>query len=143
MDVNDDFLFTQSLSYFENSLSGNDTQNTEPTIQLEYDANDFQASINYLNGNIKKLMYNQTRQFKQLSQQISQQQLTNQPQSSFNQQQSNTQQVDLTDNVSIYLNYSLRPLLETISKDPIRFAKLQTKITQIVIEELETNSKSE
>lgn len=145
----EEMLFTQSLTYFENSginqngnenSTDNDLQSTSDYTHHVYENGDQNVSLlnglHSLNDSVKRLVNQQQQQskhFVKLSQFISDQQ-SNQLASQSDQAKS----VNLTDKVSIFLEYSLRPLLETVSNDPIKFAKLQTKITQVVIDELES-----
>lgn len=145
----EEMLFTQSMTYFENSVLNNnngnksnadsDQQNSSDFNHV-YDNGDNQESLlnglNCLNDSVKKLIGQQQQQskhFMKLSQFISEQQ-SNQLAS----QSDQSKNVNLNDKVSVFLEYSLKPLLETVSSDPIKFAKLQNKITQVVIDELES-----
>ena len=146
----EEMLFTQSMTYFENPALTNGNENSaDNDLQSSsdfnhvYDGGDHQdhllQGLGMLNDSVKKLIGQQQQQSKhlmKLSQFISeQQQQSSQLVASQSDQAKN---VNLTDKVSIFLEYSLRPLLETVSADPIKFAKLQTKITQVVIDELES-----
>lgn len=145
----EDMLFTQSMTYFENNpLNGNenstdnDLQNSNDfSNHVAYDNGEHQdsllAGLSSLNDSVKKLNGQQqqlSRHFMKLSQFISEQQNNHLVAS----QSDQAKTVNPTDKVSIFLDYTLKPLLETVSSDPIKFAKLQTKITQVVIEELES-----
>ena len=117
-------LFTQSLAYLDSP--NNHDANSNEHENLNGDTEVF-TSLNYLNSNVKKLIHQQTKQFSKLSQNVEQQM----------NQLSTQQTIDLNDNVSVYLNYTLKPLLNTVKDEPLKFAKLQNKIQQIIIEELE------
>lgn len=143
----EEMLFTPSMAYFEGTVLNNNGSKPDSDLQSSsdfnhvYDNGDTHESLllnglTSLNDSMKKLIGQQQQQskhFMKLSQFISEQQ-NNQLAS----QSDQSKGVNLNDKVSVFLEYSLKPLLETVSSDPIKFAKLQNKITQVVIDELES-----
>ena len=91
-----------------NLTNNSASYNTNEILQFN---NQILTSIDHLSGNIRELVSNQTKPPAQPS-------------------------AAATDNITLYLN-SLRPLLEPFANDSLKFAKLQLKINQIVVDEIE------